>query len=613
MAVYQLLYTQFYLQGPDGHLITHLGFALVIVFLSMMLETRKGWYLKLVLLLSSLAVTGYLMVLLEDLLLYRTAVPAAPDLIVGTLVILVIIAGAFLMYGATFPIIALSSIAYIILGRYLPPPFTVAAVRLKRLLMWLSVTQGTDEGVYGNILGISAYYLFLFILFGSLLHAFGGTRFIINIGKWIGSKLRSGPAAVAVIGSSLLGTVTGSTVANITITGAFSIPMMKKAGYEPKQAAAIEAVSSNGGQIMPPIMGATAFVIVGFAGIPYIEIAIAAVVPALLYYFSVFLYVQLTARKMAVQPVVEQVNTRQLLLDAPIFFLPLGVLVFLLAIGFTLPYVAFWSLMTLIAVSLLSSIRKEARLSLKKIITAISSGVRSASELAILCGLVGVVATAIKVSGLGIKLPLVIEELSRGYIPIALLVAMVSSILLGMGVPTPAAYLLVAIGAVPALLVMGVPLLQAHLFCFIFAIFSHLTPPIAIGAIVASQIAGAKYWPTAWEAVKAGFTAFLLPFFIIYAPVIILRPDTSLILSIAKIVAILLAISSLQLGLSAQLFTALRVGERTAFIIVSLLCTIFIFGQNIPFLLSGAALFIVSIGYQFIRRSRFKTHLESTD
>ena len=275
---------------------------------------------------------------------------------------------------------------------------------------------------------------------------------IISLGKWVGSKLIAGPAVIAVLGSSLLGTVTGSTVANITITGSFTIPLMKKAGYDPTQAGAIEAVSSNGGQLMPPIMGATAFVMAGFAGIPYVKIAMAALLPALLYYFNVFLYVQLTARKMCIRSEVESVQGKELLCDTPTFLLPLGVLIFLLVKGFTLPFVGFWSIVTLVGVGMISRLlRKDVRFSAKEVIEDLTKGVRSASEIALICALVGVVATAIKVSGLGIKLPLVIEELSHGFLPIALCIAMISSILLGMGVPTTAAYLLVAIGAVPAL------------------------------------------------------------------------------------------------------------------------------------------------------------------
>ena len=609
MAIYQLLYTQILLQDPDGHLITHLGFALVVVFFSSMLKGagEKSWYLALVLVLLSLAVTGYLMVELDEILSYRTSIPATWDLIVGTLIIIVLFVGNWLIFGNCFPIVGLIAIAYLVLGRYLPAPFTVPAISYMRLLMWLSVELGGGKGVYGDILYLSATYLFLFIFFGGVLDAFGGTRFIIGFGRWVGSKLRAGPAMVALIGSSLLGTVTGSTVANITITGSFTIPMMKRSGYTPEQAGAIETVSSNGGQITPPIMGATAFLMAGFASIPYIQIVIAAIVPALLYFLCVFLYINLTAQKMAIRASMEAVNGKQLLLDAPVFFLPLGVLVFLLVKGFTLPYVGFWSILTIVALGLLTSaLRKEARLDLKQTIRRITDSVRSASETAMICGLLGVVVSAVVSSGLGVKLPLAIEDLSHGILLIALVITMISSILLGIGVPTPAAYMLVAVGAVPALLRMGVPLLQAHFYCFVFAMCSHFTPPIAIGALVASQIAGANYWGTAWEAVKAAFAKYLLPFFFIYAPVTILRPDSGFAASLAQIVAILAVIISLQMGISNYCFTNLRLNERTGFIIASALCLIFIFSKNYPFFLAGLLVLMVPLAWQFKRRTELR-------
>lgn len=609
MAIYQLLYTQILIQDPDGHLITHLGFALVVVFFSSMLKNTRGrgWYLSLVLLLLSLVVTGYLMIELDEILSYRTSIPATSDLIIGTLIIIVLFVGNWLVFGSCFPIVSLVAIVYLVLGRYLPPPFTVPAISYVRLLMWLSVEIGTGKGVYGDILYLSATYLFLFIFFGGMLDAFGGTRFIIGFGRWIGSKLRAGPAMVALFGSSLLGTVTGSTVANITITGSFSIPMMKRSGYTPEQAGAIETVSSNGGQIMPPIMGATAFLMAGFANIPYIEIVIAAIVPALLYFLCVFFYINFTAQKMQIRASVEPVNRKQLLLDAPLFFLPLGVLVFLLVKGFTLPYVGFWSIVTIVVVGLITSaLRKEARLDFRQTISRITDGVRAASEMAMICGLLGVVVSAIVSSGLGIKLPLAIEDLSHGILLIALFITMISSILLGIGVPTPAAYMLVAVGAVPTLLKMGVPLLAAHLYCFVFAICSHFTPPIAIGALVASQIAGADYWGTAWEAVKAAFAKYLLPFFFIYAPVIILRPESGFIPSLIQVLAILAVISSLQIGISNYCFTNLRFNERICFIIASLLCLTFIFNRSYSFFLAGVILFAFAIAWQFKRKTELR-------
>jgi len=612
MALYQLIYTQILIQSPDGHLITHLGFAFVVVFLSR-LRTEAGKKRKIllwVLLILSLAVTGYLMIELDEILEYRTSIPAKSDLIVGTLVIIILLVGNWMIFGRTFTIVSLVAVTYLVVGRYLPAPFTVPAISYQRLLMWLSVELGSGKGVYGNILDMSATYLFLFIFFGGVLFAFGGTRFIIGFGRWVGSKLRSGPAMVALFGSSLLGTITGSTVANITITGSFTIPMMKKSGYTPEQSAAIETVSSNGGQLTPPIMGATAFLMAGFANIPYIEIVVAAIVPALLKFICVFFYITLTAKKMGIRATVEPVKPKKLLRDSPIFFLPLGVLVFLLVKGYTLPFVGFWSIMTLIAVALISSaLIKEARLDFKDTLNKVLSAIVSASQIAMICGLLGVVVSAIVSSGLAVKLPLAIEDLSQGILLVALFITMISSMLLGIGVPTPAAYMLVAVGAVPTLLNMGVPILAAHLFCFVSAISSHITPPIAIGALVASKMAGANYWKTTWEAVKAAFAKYLLPFFFIYAPITLLRPDAGFFISSLQVIAILMVILSLQIGVSRYCFTDLRWDETTMAILSSIFSLAAVFTRSTLFLSIGLALFAICVARQFLmeRKLRLQT------
>lgn len=602
MAIYHLAYTQYPMVGPNAHLILHLGFALAVVLLALIKKEKKRRWLILLLLIGALLHTSYLMINLNEILMYRLVTPLPADIINGCVGVLIVLVTIFLMFGKTFPIITLIAIAYLFFGRYLPYPFTVADVDFTQLIVWLAVGIQGGEGLYGSILGVSANYLFLFIFFGGLLHGFGGTRFIIALGKWFGSKLKCGPAAVAVIGSSLLGTITGTSAGNVAITGSFTIPMMKNAGYTPEQAGAIEATSSNGGQIMPPIMGATAFIMSGFAGIPYIEIVTAAIIPALLYYFSVFLYVQLTAIKMNVVSKLEPISGIKLLLDAPIFIIPIIVLVVLLIKGFTLPFVGFWSMMSLILISIISSVRPDARLTLKGVVSPIVDGIRTACEVAVVIGSVGLIATCLKVSGLGIKLPMLIEDISYGYLIAALFITMVSSTILGMGVPAPVAYILVAIGAVPALLRMGVPVLQAHFFCFFFSVFSHITPPVAFASLVASRMSGGDYWKTSWEAVKAASTAFLLPFFIIYSSVIVFQGDYGYFSSIIQIVGIIFLISSLQIGLSSYCFVPLKIYERISMYLSAFLYFVALINKNYYFFSIALALFCITISLNFYRK-----------
>ena len=618
MGVYQLLYTQIMIQDLEGHLITHLGLAMAVVCFSLMAkaDTRSGFLAPFILMIISIGVTAYYMISLEAIMEFRSAIPIVSDLLVGVLMVLVLLVVNWVIFGKAFPLITILALTYLFLGRYFPPPFRVADVGLIKMVQWVTVEFEGGQGLYGSILQLSATYLFLFIFFGGLLSAFGGTKFIIGLGRLIGSKLSSGPAMVALVGSSLLGTITGSTVANITITGAFTIPMMKEGGYTPEQSGAIEAVSSNGGQITPPVMGATAFVLAGFAGVPYIKVAIAAIMPAIIYYFSVFCYVQLTAKRLNLKARIEPVNIRHLLLSAPTFILPIGVLMVMLNAGYSLPFVGFWSIMTIVAVGFLlhllsfvfPDIKETTRLDAAKLKEEIYKSAVTASQIAVVCALIGVVATCIKVSGLGIKMPMMIKDISGGITLIALFIAMVSSILLGMGVPTTAAYILVAIGAVPALLEMGIPLLPAHLFCFTFASFSHITPPVAVGALVAARMAKANYWRTNWEAIKAAFVAFLLPFFIVYIPLVTMASDAIWWVNLIQLVGIVIIILTAQFSLTGYCFDWLGSLARLAFLVPSLLGLVYLFTRLSVFFYLSALLMVGLLIWQYRLRDRRTTY-----
>lgn len=603
MCLYHLAATQFLLFEPTLHVVLHVGFALVVTFLGILqLKASKGKtsWLALVLVIVSIVVTVYLFIFRVELS-ERIVSPTDPDVVIGVLAIAAVFLAGILKFGKTLPIVAAALVTYAILGQYLPGPFRTPELEIKdQLIPYLSLGLGTGWGIYGDVVAIVANYLFLLILFGSMLEAAGGTRFIIGVGHIVGSKLASGPAAVAVIGSSLLGTVTGSTAANISITGAFTIPLMKKVGYQPKSAAAIEAAASNGGQIMPPMMGVTAFVMAGFTGIPYVQIMIASIVPALLYYMVLLMYAQIQGRRMRIARVRPEVDRRELLLDAPIFFVPLIVLVTLLLKGYSLMFLAFWSIVSVLVTGL---IRKKTRPSLDTLVKGFVRGAKSGSEMGLATALIGIVVTCFSVTGLGIRIPALVEMLSGGFLAIALLITMIASVILGAGVPTVVAYLLVAVTAVPVLLKMGVPLLQAHYFAMFYAAFSHLTPPVAIGVIVASGIAGSRFWPSCWEAMKAAAAGFFLPWVIIYAPVVILRPET-LSFGVIELISCMLGLFGLQTVISNYLMRELSFKEKLTFIIatVSLFATIF----TDQYLWLGVGLFILLIGLisQWIRRTR---------
>jgi TRAP-type uncharacterized transport system fused permease subunit len=351
-------------------------------------------------------------------------------------------------------------------------------------------------------------------------------------------------------------------------------------------------------------MGAVAFVMSGFTGIPYAQIAAAAIGPALLYYFCLFVYAELSARKLNIEATKVHVSGKQILLDAPPFVLPLLIMIVLLFRGYSLPFVGFWAIVSIVIIGLLYGLRKEARIDFGQMLKEIVAGIRSGSEMGVVCTLLGVITTGIMVSGLGVKLPLLIQDISGGHIIIALIIGAVASILIGAGAPTVPSYLLVAIGLCPALVKMGVPLLEAHFFPFMFAVFANLTPPVAIGPLVAARIAGADYWKTMWESCDAGITGLLLPFIIIYAPVIVLRPQGDTFVTVMEIIALILLIITIQVALSNYCLTHINKVERATFALSAALLLIFILTKNYASVLFAVALFVSGCISQLILRRK---------
>lgn len=605
MSLYHLMVTQILLFEPTLHIVMHVGLALCLIFLVVFEEKASrgdlSWF-SLLLLIFSIAATAYMFAFREELS-ESIVSPAYRDVVVGVIALVVVFLASILRFGKTLPIVASLLILYAILGTHLPPPFKTPSVEVKdQLIPYLSIGLGTGWGIYGNVVAISANYLFLLILFGSVLEATGGTRFIIGVGKIVGSRLTSGPAAVAVIASSLLGSVTGSTAANISITGSFTIPLMKKVGYPPKVAGAIEGAASNGGQIMPPMMGVTAFVMAGFTGIPYVQIMIASIIPALLYYMVLLQYAQIQGKKMHIARELVEVNRRELVLDAPVFAIPLLVLVILLLKGYSLMFIAFWAIMSVLITSFL---RKKTRPPVSSIVHGFVRGAKAGSEMGLATALIGIIVTCFSVTGLGIKIPTLVEVLSGGSLPIALLITMMASVILGAGVPTVVAYLLVAVTAVPVLIKMGVPLMQAHYFAMFYAAFSHLTPPVAIGVIVASGIARSKFWPTCWEAMRAAAAGFFLPWIIIYAPIVILRPE-QLTFGIIEIISCSFGLFGLQVIISDYLLSRLNFKERVLYLFATFALFATIFTDQASWLGIGTVLLFFALLSQWLRRTPVK-------
>ncbi|MBQ3891801.1 MAG: TRAP transporter permease [Desulfovibrio sp.] len=529
LALSMIAYHFFYIVElpfePSINAIIHLGLAFCVL-----LTANMGYRFRVVDLLflaAAIGVTAYFFCDYETIL-EDPSYPPRTALIAGIAAAAVTFYLTWRDFGYIFPFIAVLGIAYMWFGSQLPGALRAPSMDFERMVTLLCADVTSPWGLYGSLLILSANYLFLFIIFGTVLEAFGGLRFIMHIGNWAARFFRSGAAALSIVSSALLGSITGSTVANITVTGTFTIPLMKKTNYTPEQAAAIETSASCGGQILPPIMGATVFVMSGFTGIPYVAIVEASVVGALIYFAQLLVYAELNARKRNILPLPDKsVDMRSMLIAAPVFICPLALLLVLLFSGLSLMKTIFWCILSVVAIGVTANVFQKEKLDWKEVLTSTVKGTVSGSQIAVVLALIGVAVACVEVTGLGMRLGTFLVSLSMNNLFILLCLTAFTAILLGIGLPSPAAYIICATILSPALVKMGVPLLQAHIFPLFYALFSHLTPPVGIGLMVACKMAESRYTASAMEALKAAFPSFLLPFFFVYTPGIMLLAPTA--------------------------------------------------------------------------------------
>ena len=512
---------------PSINAILHLGLAYSVLLLASL--AKRCNVLDLLCLAVAIGVTAYFFFDYETIL-EDPSYPPMSAFVAGIASAAVAFYLTWKVFGYIFPLIAIIGVAYLWFGSHLPGALRAPSMDFERMVTLLASDVTSPWGLYGSLLILSANYLFLFIIFGTVLEAFGGLKFIMCIGNWAARYFRSGAASLSIFSSALLGSITGSTVANLTVTGTFTIPMMKKTNYTAEQAAAIETAASCGGQILPPVMGATVFVMSGFTGIPYVNIVSASVFPALIYFGLLLVYAELNARKRNIQPMQgEPVDVRTMLLSAPVFILPLGLLLVLLFTGLSLMKTILYCILAVIVLGLLCNAfqRREQKLEWKKVIDSITSGTVSGCQIAVVLALIGVAVACVEVTGIGMRLGSFLVSLSMNSLFLLLILTAFTAIILGIGLPSPAAYIICATILSPALVKMGVPLLMAHLFPLYYALFSHLTPPVGIGLMVACKMADSNYLKSAVEAMKAAFPSFFLPFIFVYAPgILLLGGDT---------------------------------------------------------------------------------------
>ena len=605
MSIYHLSFTQYLIVGAVEHVNIHYSFAFTLVFLIAVIKRPRLWWLWLAAILLLLVGTGYVGYFMDDLQ-FRAGHPITPDLVIGTILVILALVACWLSFGPVLPIIALIFITYFQFGQFFPGFLYHYPFSFDDLVSRICIGM---DGMYGVSGSISANFIFLFILFGGILQVSGATDFFLELGKAAGRKLKGGPAQTAVVSSLLVGSVTGSAMANVGITGAYTIPLMKKVGYTPEQAGAIEASASSGGQVMPPVMGASAFMLVGITGIAYIHVMAAAVIPAILFFLAIALYCEFRARALGIAPLIEKVDTRLMITRAYLFIIPLGLLIYLLILGRSPMYAIFWAIITLIV---LSFIRRETRPSPRKLAQGFISGASTGAGIGAACAVVGMILAIVTGTGLGIKLSSAVVGWSLGNLVILSVLAMLASILLGMGVPTLGAYILVAMLVAPALVNLGVPLLQAHLFSLYFAIFSGITPPVALAALVAAGIAGANYFKTSVEAWKVSLPAYIIAFVFIWNPTLVGNPPSPLV-GVLTIIAIVVGIATITMVVTSQYLTRLNRLEMAIIMLSGIGLFAYCFTMNNLFFAFGATLFVALTFWQVKRRAAESKALETTN
>lgn len=421
------------------------------------------------------------------------------EVAVGIIGILALMEACRRAVGLPILIVAACFVLYVLLG---------TGYSLKYLVYNLFYTT---EGVIGTPISVCSTFIVLFVIFGAFLEQTGIAKLFIDLANCIAGSASGGPAKVAVIASALEGMASGSSVANTVGSGSVTIPMMKRMGYQPEFAAAVEAAASTGGQIMPPIMGAAAFLMVEMVGEPYAKIATTAILPAFLYFAGIFIMVHLEAKRLGLKGIPRKDLPRfwPMFLREGYLLLPIVVLIVMMGQGFTMAYSAIVSILTAIAVSM---INKKTRLTPKKFFDALENGVRSTLTVACACGVAGIIAGVITMTGLGQVLISGVVSLSGGHIIVAMFLTMLCCIVLGMGVPTTANYVIMATTCAPILVKMGMEPLAAHFFVFYFGIIADITPPVALAAYAGSAIAGSKPMKTAFTASMLAIAAFIIPY-----------------------------------------------------------------------------------------------------
>ncbi|KRF61441.1 C4-dicarboxylate ABC transporter [Bacillus sp. Soil768D1] len=577
----------------------HLGFALSLIFLLFPANRKKrqkgkfqiAWY-DIILAVLSIGVGAYWPLFFEDLVM-NVGRLGTLDFAVGLVAILLVLEATRRAVGLPIMVIAIVFVLYGLFGQYMPGFLSHRGLTFERMVQTMFFST---EGILGTPLAISSTFIFLFLLFGSFLIRTGVGQYFNDLSTAIAGRRIGGPAKVAIFSSALQGTISGSSVANVVTSGAFTIPMMKNLGYKKEFAGAVEAAASTGGQLMPPIMGAAAFLMVEFIGngITYWDIAKAASIPAILYFSGIWIMTHFEAKRLGLRGLTkEEMPSKKEVFGKIYLLIPIIAIVLLLMSNITVTHAALYSIVISVIVGF---INKDVRMKFIDIIYALVDGARTALAVAAATASAGIIVGIVTKTGLGLKLANGLIDLSGGYLIPTLMLTMVAALVLGMGSPTTANYVITSTIAAPAIILLGVPDLSAHLFVFYFGIIADITPPVALAAFAAAGVSGGEPIKTGIESSKLAIAAFIIPYIFVLSPQMLMI-DTTWIEVAWVVLTAMTGMIAIGAGVIGYWVRGMHWLERILAIVVGLLL---IYPETISDII-GLTTFVILLGLQYLR------------
>jgi len=566
MSVYHLVTSSgIWVMPAMHHRSVHLSFLLALTFLlyparGTAKKGRSPSVLDLAWLFFALASSAYILFFFDAFSVRGTAI--RQDYIMGGILVVCVLEATRRCVGKELMLLSIVFLIYGLFGEYLPGLFGHTGFTLKRIIYQIYLSS---EGIFGVALGVSATYIFLFVLFGAFLSETGMGEFIKDLAMCLAGRTIGGEAKVAILASGLMGMINGSAVGNVAATGTFTIPMMRNAGFNPVFSAALVAAAGTGGMIMPPVMGAASFIMAEYLGVHYSKIMLAAAIPAILYYISELAYVHIEAKKLNMTCVDRKdiVSVSSVMKHRGYLIIPVIIIVYLLLKGRTPLYAAFYGIVSSVIVTFAVSVKnKDSRRIVRSYIRALENGARQSVSVGIACAVVGIIICITNLSGLALVLGDNIVSIAEGNILFTAFLTMIVSIILGMGLPTTACYIITATIAAPALLQMGVNPLAAHMFVYYFACLSNLTPPVAIASYGAAGISGQNPSKVGWMGFRIAIPGFVIPFTFIFAPQLLFVGDSIVAVILAAItgfIGVVAAAAAVQGYIYAPLNIILRV------------------------------------------------------